>query len=81
MKLANSIVLALAVATFVIGVHQTFTVGFEYSYWIFMITASLVLFNRIIKPSDPSKEKEKPKKKKKKDVPQGNRQMRRAMKG
>ena len=80
MKLANSIILSLAVATFVIGVHQTITIGFEYSYWIFMITASLILLNRIIKPSDPSKEKKKSKKKKK-DAPQGNRQMRRAMKG
>ena len=59
MRLTNSIILALAVASFVIGVHQTFTQGFELSYWIFMITASLLIFNRIIKPSDPDKEKKK----------------------
>jgi len=77
MKLTNSIILALAVASFVIGVHQTFTVGFELSYWIFMITASLIILNRVIRPS---KKKEDKKPKKKKDQPTGNRQMRRAMK-
>jgi membrane protein implicated in regulation of membrane protease activity len=81
MKLTNSIILALAVASFVIGVHQTFTVGFELSYWIFMITVSLIILNRVIKPSkEDKKEKKKPKKKKKGDQPTGNRQMRRAMK-
>ncbi len=41
-------ILALAFAFLVIGVHQSITVGFEYSYWIFMLSLSLVLLHRFI---------------------------------
>lgn len=38
--------LALAIAFFIIAVHQSITVGFQYSYWIFMLSLSLVLLHR-----------------------------------
>ena len=49
----NFIWLALAFALFVIGIHQSLTVGFEYSYWIFMLSISLLLLHRYkSKPND-----------------------------
>lgn len=81
MKLAKTLVLAAAIASFVIGIHLSLVEGFEYSYWIFMITISLLLFNRLIGGKDkPRKKDKKPAKKKRKHELQGNRQMRRAMK-
>ncbi|PTB94720.1 hypothetical protein C9994_11905 [Marivirga lumbricoides] len=38
--------LALAIAFFIIAVHQSITVGFQYSYWIFMLSLSLVFLHR-----------------------------------
>jgi 4-hydroxybenzoate polyprenyltransferase len=38
--------LAMAFALFVIGIHQSLTVGFEYSYWIFMLSICLLLLHR-----------------------------------
>lgn len=50
--------LALAFALFVIGIHQALTVGFEYSYWIFMLSISLLLLHRYKnKPEDNSPNK------------------------
>lgn len=40
------ILLAIAFALFIIGIHQSITVGFEYSYWIFMLSLSLVFLHR-----------------------------------
>lgn len=40
------ILLAIAFALFIIGIHQSITVGFEYSYWIFMLSISLVFLHR-----------------------------------
>lgn len=45
----NFIVVGLAFAFFVIGVHQSITVGFEYSYWIFMLSISLLLLQKYLK--------------------------------
>jgi len=45
----NFIIVGLAFAFFVIGVHQSITVGFEYSYWIFMLSISLLLLQRYLK--------------------------------
>ena len=39
--------LAMAFALFVIGIHQSLTIGFEYSYWIFMLSICLLLLHRI----------------------------------
>ena len=43
MKLVDSILLSLAVAFFIIGVHQGFTVGLAPSYWLFMLSTGLWL--------------------------------------
>lgn len=40
------ILLAIAFALFIIGIHQSITVGFEYSYWIFMLSISLVFLHK-----------------------------------
>jgi hypothetical protein len=45
----NFIIIGLAFAFFVIGIHQSITVGFEYSYWIFMLSISLLLLQRYLK--------------------------------
>jgi hypothetical protein len=43
MKLTETILFSLAVAFLIIGVHQTFTVGILQSYWIFMLSITLLL--------------------------------------
>ncbi len=43
MKLVDTIILSITVVIFIIGVHQTFTVGLMYSYWIFMFSIVLLL--------------------------------------
>lgn len=85
MKLVKNIVLSLSVAFLIIGIHQTITLGFEVSYWIFMLTISMFLFYRLINNSEknPDKKKKaktvKPKKSKKKDQMVMNRQAKRHM--
>jgi len=47
--------LALAFALFVIGIHQSLTIGFQYSYWIFMLSISLLLLHRYKNRSEEAK--------------------------
>jgi hypothetical protein len=47
LKLADTILLSLAVGFFVIGVHQTFYVGLTASYWLFMLSGGLVLWLKL----------------------------------
>ncbi|MDH4092179.1 MAG: hypothetical protein OEV74_10825 [Cyclobacteriaceae bacterium] len=42
MKLFDIIVLSLAVALLIIGIHQTMTLGFGNAYWAIML--SLILY-------------------------------------
>jgi hypothetical protein len=42
MKLTDILLLSLAVAFLIIGIHQTMVLGFEKAYWALMIT--LVFF-------------------------------------
>jgi amino acid permease len=87
MKLAKIIVLSLAAAFLIIGIHQTITLGFEVSYWIFMLTISMYLFYRLIDSTEkgPKKKKaksakpSKTKKSKKKEQMTMNRQAKRHM--
>ncbi len=51
------ILLAIAFALFIIGVHQSITVGFEYSYWIFMLSLSLVFLHRYKTQKEAGKHK------------------------
>lgn len=77
MKLIDSILLSLSIALFLIGLHQSITVGFAVSYWIFMIVIIFLLI-LVLRRRMASKQPEKPKKKKSKQ-PQMSRQQRRAM--
>jgi len=85
MKLAKNIVLYLSAAFLIIGIHQTITLGFDVSYWIFMLTISMFLLYRLIGSADKPKKgkKAKPakpaKKSKKKDQMTMNRQAKRHM--
>ena len=56
MKLAETIFLSLAVAFFIIGVHQTFFVGIIESYWLFMLSVAMLLLYRMKKTSDTHSE-------------------------
>jgi hypothetical protein len=49
MKLAESILLSLSVAFFIIGVHQTFVLGIVQSYWLFMLSVSMLLLLKLTK--------------------------------
>lgn len=42
MKLLDVILISLAVAFLIIGIHQTMTVGFLHAYWVIML--ALLLF-------------------------------------
>jgi len=86
MKQANVIILSISAAFFIIAVHQTITLGFKVSYWIYMLSISLFLLNRLVKNRDSdkiSKNKKKEKKpsvkKSKKDKQQMNRRAKRFM--
>ena len=48
MPKANFIVLGLAVIFFLIGVQQSLKVGFELSYWIFMLSICMLLLHRYL---------------------------------
>ncbi len=75
MSRARTITLFISAAFIIIGIHQTITVGFEVSYWIFMLSLSLYFLSRLLSNKDGKKEKKKPSKKAKR--PQGNRQSKR----
>ncbi|HYG41010.1 MAG TPA: hypothetical protein VD908_20435 [Cytophagales bacterium] len=47
MKLLDSIIISLAVVLFIIGVHQTFYFKIAASYWLFMLSLSLVLYLKL----------------------------------
>jgi hypothetical protein len=42
-KLFTTIALSLIIVGLIIGTHQTITVGFQGSYWIFMLTLVIYL--------------------------------------
>ncbi len=49
MKLIDVLIFTLAVGFTLIGIHQSMMVGIAYSYWIFMISISLLLLYRLRK--------------------------------
>jgi len=59
MSTLQSIVLFMSLGLLIIGVHQTFTVGFYGSYWIFMLSVVLFLVYRMMKKENRSKSEEK----------------------
>lgn len=59
-KWYNFVIISLAAGFLIIGVHQTVTLGFEVSYWLFMLSISLLLLNWMIRNTGnerPKKEK------------------------
>jgi hypothetical protein len=49
MKLVLILIFSVAVALFIIGLHQSMTVGLINSYWIFMICLSLLFLYKLLK--------------------------------
>jgi Flp pilus assembly protein TadB len=47
MKLEQIIILSVAVALFIIGIHQSFLYGVMASYWIFMLVAALLFYYKL----------------------------------
>lgn len=43
------VTITLSAGFFIIGLHQTMTLGFPYSYWIFMLSISLLLLYKFKK--------------------------------
>lgn len=57
MKLLETLLLALAVVCFIVGVHQTFFYGFTNSYSFFMLMISFFMSYGIVKVKRMEKEK------------------------
>jgi Flp pilus assembly protein TadB len=55
----NFIIVGLAFAFFIIGIHQSMTVGFEYSYWIFMLSICLLLLQRYLRQKNKTGDRSK----------------------
>jgi membrane protein implicated in regulation of membrane protease activity len=49
MKTSDIIILSVAVAFFVIGVHQLMLFGWQQAYWIFMLTVALLFWYKLRK--------------------------------
>jgi hypothetical protein len=58
MKLVETLLLAMAVVCFIVGVHQTFSFGFSNSYSFFMLMISFFMSYGIVKVKRMEKEKE-----------------------
>ena len=56
MKFSEAILLSLSVAFFIIAVHQTFVLGIAQSYWLFMLSVTMLLLNRLAKKKQDEKE-------------------------
>ncbi len=65
MQILQSVFFYLTIGLLIIGAHQTFTVGFYESYWLFMMSlVSFFIFNFIKKKLDaPTQASDKAKKK------------------
>ncbi len=50
--LVDTIILALGVAFFLIGIHQTMYVGIKASYWIFMFSTGFIFWFRYRRATD-----------------------------
>ncbi|HMQ00396.1 MAG TPA: hypothetical protein PKC24_11495 [Cyclobacteriaceae bacterium] len=49
MKLVDILLLSLAVALLIIGIHQTMTLGIVHSYWILMLSMASLIYYQIRK--------------------------------
>lgn len=55
MKLTDILLLSSTIGFTVIGIHQSFTVGLTESYWIFMLSVSLLLLYKLNKKNGSQK--------------------------
>jgi hypothetical protein len=55
MKFSEAILLSLSVAFFIIAVHQTFVLGIAQSYWLFMLSVTMLLLNKLAKKKQDEK--------------------------
>ncbi len=55
MKLINLLLLTLVIGFTAIGIHQSITVGIAESYWIFMLSLSLLLLYKLRKNNGQQK--------------------------
>lgn len=60
MRLLDTILFSLCVASFIIGVHEIITVGFAQGYWLIMLSSGLFLWFSIRKRRTPPGEPEPP---------------------
>lgn len=60
MKLADVLILSLALAFSIIGIHQSMTVGIGGSYFIFMFAAGLLFWFQLRRNKTIAAEKESP---------------------
>jgi hypothetical protein len=68
MKLADSLLLSLALALIIIGIHQSWSSGVGGSYFIFMFAVGLLFWFQLRRNqarSQPNEKVQKPKQKKK----------------
>ncbi len=64
MQILQSVFFYLTIGLLIVGAHQTFTVGFYESYWLFMMSlVSFFIFNFIKKKLDAPETSDKVKKK------------------
>lgn len=47
MNLINVLLLSLAAAFLIIGIHQTMVWGIAHSYWILMLSTALLLYYKL----------------------------------
>ena len=47
MRLTDIVLFSLSVVFFIIGVHQTFVLGLLQSYWLFMLSVSMLLLYKL----------------------------------
>jgi len=49
LNLIDIIILSLSIVSLIVAIHQTYYYGFSSAYWIYMIAASLLLYQQIRK--------------------------------
>ncbi|GAL87228.1 hypothetical protein MYP_4458 [Sporocytophaga myxococcoides] len=56
MKLLGTIIFSLGVVFLLTGIHQTMTVGFKESYWLFMLCFMMLMVFQWAKGKSPEKQ-------------------------
>ncbi|MCR6641757.1 MAG: hypothetical protein NVV82_22880 [Sporocytophaga sp.] len=59
MKFLGTIIFSLGVVFLLTGIHQTMTVGFKESYWLFMLCFMMLMLYQWVKSKSPDKQENK----------------------